>query len=349
MTALPPVAQPSPRNPRFARVPLAFIVVTALMYAIDGVLVHSARFNERPELLSEAASIDLTLGVTLAYYLLVVRRGLAAGRTLLPVFLASVLAARYTLPADHRDAVAYLRYLAVPFEVAVLALIVVGVRGTRRRLAAAGLELDVPERIRAVLGGSAMQSRVVEIVATEASLFYYAFAAWRRRPFAPSGARAFSYHKRNSLAAIFYTLCMASAVETIAVHFLLRAVAPRAAVVALAVSAFATVWILGFARAVQLRPILLSANTLHVRSGVQWTVDIPRTAIEHIEFGRVRAPRKGTPGYLRATLGQPNVLVELREPVRAHGPYGIARQVRQFGLVIDDLAGFRAAFDNAAA
>ena len=90
----------------------------------------------------------------------------------------------------------------------------------------------MPERIRAVLGGSAMQSRVVEIVATEASLFYYAFAAWRRRPFVPSSARAFSYHKRNSLAAIFYTLCIASAVETGAVHFLLRAVAPRAAVVA---------------------------------------------------------------------------------------------------------------------
>ncbi len=346
MTAL--VAQPSPRHPRLARVPLAFIVVALLMYAIDGAIVHSARFNERPELLSEAASIDLTLGVTLAYYLLVVRRGLAAVRTVLPVFLASVVAARYTLPADHRDAVGYLRYLAVPFEVAVLALIVAGVRGTRRRLAAAGLELDVPERIRTVLGGSATQSRVVEIVATETSLLYYAFAAWLRRPFVPSGVRAFSYHRRNSLAAIFYTLCMASAVETIAVHFVLRVVAPRAAFVALAVSAFGTVWILGFARAVQLRPILVSDSTLHVRSGVQWALDVPRAAIEHIEFGRVRAPRKGTPGYLRATLGQPNVLVELREPMRAHGPYGITRQVRQLGLVIDDLAGFRAAMGEAA-
>lgn len=345
MTGL--IAQPSPRDPRLARVPLAFIVVTLLMYAIDGAVVHSARFNERPELLSEAASIDLTLGVTLAYYLLVVRRGLAAVRTVLPVFLASVIAARYTLPADHRDAVAYVRYLAVPFEVAVLVLIVVGVRGTRRRLAAAGIELDVPERIRAVLGGSPMQSRAVEIVATEVSLFYYAFAAWWRRPFVPSGAYAFSYHKRNSLAAILYTLCMASAVESIAVHFLLRAVAPRAALVALAVSTFATVWILGYARAVQLRPILVSADNLHVRSGVQWALDVPRAAIEHIEFGRVRAPRKGTPGYLRATLGQPNVLVELREPMRAHGPYGITRQVRQLGLVIDDLAAFGAAMENA--
>jgi hypothetical protein len=140
---------------------------------------------------------------------------------------------------------------------------------------------------------------------------------------------------------------MASAVETAAVHFLLRAVAPRVALAALAVSAFGTVWILGFARAVQLRPILVSADTLHVRSGVQWALDVPRAAIEHIEFGRVRAPTKGTPGYLRATLGQPNVLVTLREPTRANGPYGITRQVQQLGLVIDDLAAFRAAMDEA--
>lgn len=344
MTAL--LTQPSPRTPQSTRIPLAFIVVAALMFAVDGAILHSPKFFERPELLSEAASIDLTLGVTLAYYLLVVRRGLASARTILPLFLASIVAARFTLPAGHRDAVVYVRYLGIPFEVAIMALIVVGVRSTQRRLAAAGVELDVPERIRAVLGGSAMRSRVVEIVATESSLFFYAFAAWRRRPFVPAGAHGFSYHKRNSLAAILYTLCLASATETVAVHFLLRVVAPRAALLALAVSAIGTVWILGFARAAQLRPILVTADALHVRSGVQWALDIPRAAIERIEFGRLSAPAKGTPGYLRATLGQPNVLLELRQPMRAMGPYGITRDVRRIGLIVDDLEAFRRAIQT---
>ena len=343
MTAL--VNQPSPRAPQSARIPLAFIVVATLMFAVDGAILHSSRFNERPELLSEAASIDLTLGVTLAYYLLVVRRGLASARTILPLFLASIVAARFTLPPGHRDAVTYVRYLGIPFEIAIVTLIVIGVRSTQRRLAAAGVELDVPERIRAVLGGSAMQSRVADIIATEASLFFYAFAAWGRRPFVPEGAHGFSYHKRNSLAAILYTLCIVSATETIAVHFVLRAVAPRAAFVALAVSAFGTVWILGFARAVQLRPILVTAEALHVRSGVQWALEIPRTSIERIDFGRVAAPPKRTPGYLRATLGQPNVMLELRQSMRAMGPYGITRNVQRIGLVVDDLAAFRRVMD----
>lgn len=336
------LAQPSPPRVKRPRLPVGFIAVALLMYAIDGAIVRSAKFAERPELLSEAASIDLTLGVTLAYWLLAVRRGLASTRSLLPVFLLSIVAARYTLPAGHRDAVAYVRYLGIPFEIAIMTLIVIGVRRAQRRFAGPGLELDVPERIHAVLGGSTMQSRVAEIVATEAAVFYYAFGAWRRRPFVPAGARSFSYHKRNALAALLYTIAFASLVETVAMEFVLRALAPHLALPVLAVSIFATVWLLGFARAVQLRPILVTRDALRVRTGVQWSLDIPRDAIARAEFGRVKAPPKRTAGYLRATLGQPNVLLELRAPLRARGPYGITRDVVRVGLVVDDLVGFRA-------
>jgi len=48
-------------------------------------------------------------------------------------------------------------------------------------------------------------------------------------------------------------------------------------------------------------------------------------------------------GYLRTTLGQPVVLIELREPRRALGPYGTTREVRQIGVSPDDLSGFRRA------
>jgi hypothetical protein len=37
------------------------------------------------------------------------------------------------------------------------------------------------------------------------------------------------------------------------------------------------------------------------------------------------------------------VLIELREPRRALGPYGTTREVRQIGLSPDDLSGFRRA------
>lgn len=98
---------------------------------------------------------------------------------------------------------------------------------------------------------------------------------------------------------------------------------------------------LGLPRAVQLRPIIVATDTIGVPSGVQWALDIQRNAVERIEFGRVKAPPKRTPGYLRATLGQPNVLIDLRGSRRARGPYGLTRDVRRIGLVIDDLTAFR--------
>src|ERR1051325_4051275 len=122
-------------RPERIRTPIGFVVVALLFYLIDGAIVHSRVFLEKPDLLAAAVSFDLTLGVTLAYWLMVVRPGKAQTRTLLPVFVASIAAAALTLPAGHRDLVHSLRYLAIPFEFAVAGMVVVGVRRTNRRLA----------------------------------------------------------------------------------------------------------------------------------------------------------------------------------------------------------------------
>ena len=188
----------APRPQRF-RVPTGFIAVALLFYVIDGAIVHSPVFAEKPDLFAAAVSFDLTLGVTLAWWLMVVRPGQAAVRTILPVFIASIAAAMLTLPAGHRDLLRDLRYLAIPFELAVMGAVIVGVRATNRRLAAAGTALDVPERIRAALGTN-VASRLGDIVAMESAIFYYALASWRRKPFTPPAALAFSYHKKNGSA-----------------------------------------------------------------------------------------------------------------------------------------------------
>jgi hypothetical protein len=332
----------APRNQRL-RTPLGFVLVALLVYLIDGAIVHSPAFAASPDLITAAVSIDLTLVVTFAYWALVIKPGHAALRTAVPVFILSVGAAALTLPAGHRDVLHDIRYLGIPFELATLALVIAAVRRSQRLLAEAGVVVDVPERIRASLTGAGLPARVADVVTMEFSVLFYALASWRRKPFSPHGSRAFSYHQRNSFAAILYTLFLASAVEAVAMDFLMRAFAPRLAVGLLVVSVFGALWVLGFARSVQLRPIWVTTDTLHVRNGLQWTVEIPRADIERVEFGRVKPPAKGTPGYLRATLGQPNVLIDLRSPVNAVGAYGRSRAVTRIALVIDDLAGFQRA------
>jgi hypothetical protein len=113
--------------------------------------------------------------------------------------------------------------------------------------------------------------------------------------------------------------------------------------VLLVVDGLAAIWILGFARAVQLRPILLTNDAIMIRNGLGARVDVPRTGAT-IEFGRVRVPAPGTPGYFRAAMGQPNALITLREAATVRRAYGRGRVVDRIGLVLDDPKEFEAAW-----
>ena len=205
--------------------------------------------------------------------------------------------------------------------------------------------LDVPEAIHDALGKVGLPDRAARMLATEAAIFYYALASWRQRPFVPAGAKSFSYHRRNAFAAILYAVFGAALVEMAAVDLIVRARHASAANVLLFVDALAAVWFLGFARAVQLRPILLERDRLLIRNGLNASVDVPR-ANATIAFGRVRAPARGTPGYLRAAMGEPNALITLREPAAARRAYGKTRVVDQIGLVLDDPKGFESAWTS---
>lgn len=228
--------------------------------------------------------------------------------------------------------------LAITLEVAGVATLVFFATLHRNGRAADDL-IDVPERIQDSLASTGLPESAARALAVEGAVFYYALLAWRSKPFTPQGARSFSYHRRNAYAATLYAVVGAALVEMAVVDLLVRSHHPTVANALFVIDALGLIWMMGFARSVQLRPILLTADSLRVRNGLVATVDVPR-ADTTIEFGRVRAPAKGTPGYVRAALGQPNALVTVSRPVTLRRAYGSARQVRQIGLVLDDPKGF---------
>src|SRR4051812_15792968 len=211
------------------------------------------------------------------------------------------------------------------------------------------VDLDYPERLHSSLAQAGMPPRMAGIIATESSILYYALASWRRVPFAPSRATAFSYHRKNGLVAVLYALLATTVIELAAMELVLRARHHVAANVLLIFDVFAVLWILGYVRAVQLRPILVTDDALFVRGGIQWSLDIPRTLIETKAVGRVKPPAKHTPGYLRATFGQPNVLITLARPLVAKGAYGMTRTVTCVGFSVDDPNTFSLALSPAPA
>jgi hypothetical protein len=317
-----------------------FVALAIVIYAIEIAIVRSPRFAVRPDLVAFAATLDLTVVIPLIYWLIVVRRNGAPVISLAGVYLASLAGASVVIPSGRHQFLKVAELLALPVEIGVCWLIVREVQRAKAAIRSLDSE-DLPERIEAALGEALGNRRLAAVLAMEVAILYYAFAAWRRPRYAPAGTLPFSYHVQSSLAAIFGTLVLASVGETIAVHFLIRTASPRAAWTLTIVSVIGVVWLMGYLRATILRPVLLSETELFVRTGLQWKLDVPLTAIERVVIGRVPAPRKGEPGVLRAVpFGQPNVALSLATPMRAKGAYGTERVVTRVVLTIDDRRGF---------
>jgi hypothetical protein len=132
-------------------------------------------------------------------------------------------------------------------------------------------------------------------------------------------------------------------VETLPVHVLVAHFSPVAAWILSGASIYSLLWLIGDYQGLRLRPCRIDDDLLLVRLGLRWSVRVPLAAIAEVRAIRAR-PAGRDRGYLHATLiGDPTVLVELREPVRAIGPYGWRRLVHRIGLAPDDREGFLAA------
>jgi hypothetical protein len=127
-------------------------------------------------------------------------------------------------------------------------------------------------------------------------------------------------------------LAIASLGEAIGVHFLVRRFGPAATITAAVLHGYALLWLLGDARALKLRPIVVEGDVLRLRLGLRWEADIPLAQIERVET----ALRPGETGMRLAVLGSPNLRLVLREPAELYGPVGIRRTSKDLLLLVDD-------------
>lgn len=206
-------------------------------------------------------------------------------------------------------------------------------------------ELDVPERIHTTLT-RLVSRRVADALATEAAVFYYAFASWGRGPFVPVGSTAYPGHRKSGQISILYTLAALAVIEILIVDLVLRAKHHVIADLLLAVSVVSVVWVIGFARSIALRPTFVDDATLALRMGVRWSIDIPRSNIAAVELSRARSSRDNTtPGSLRLVT-QPTVRITLREPQIVRRGYGASLRVQHIAFAVDDVKKFTAQFND---
>ena len=295
---------------------LQFAAVLAFVLAAESAVLASRAFALHPPPLRMAVIFDLCTVSPLAWWLLVVRRGVARPRTVLRVALLAIALCAAIFGRE-------VRLLAVPLE---LALVYIAYTSVRRALQARASP-DAATALRQGFSDALGDHAAARAVAAEFSVFWYALFSWGRT--APSG---FTAYKRAGWIAIYLALGITVLAEGVPLHFVL----PRGWAIASAIlHLYTALWLVGDLRAMVLRPITVEDGVLHLRIGLRWEADIAIGEIDSAELGnRVEGQKLGV-------LGSPNLVLRLRHPATLHGLFGIRRTAQALCLQVDDPQGLR--------
>ena len=162
--------------------------------------------------------------------------------------------------------------------------------------------------------------------------------------------RSFTCRTARSLPLVVALIAI-TVVEGVAFTFLLASRSPIAAWVLLAVNAVSIAWFLADYRAMGSSAVDVGDDSLKIRIGLRWQVEVPRRDVAKVMPPSFRdLPAPGTVSgqdYANLTKpASPNVLIVLEQPARAKGPAGIRKSVRRVGLHLDEPAEFIALFQR---
>ncbi len=324
--------------------PLLFLSSAGAVYAAALAVAHVLPTLDRAGAVAFGLTIDLVAVVPLLFYWLVVRRRGWPLVSVVPVLVLSVLAARQILPLDHQQALRLIELLAVPAEIGLLGWI--ALRAARAlRSARRGGPTDPVDRLRHAAFDLARHDRVADILATEIALLYYALGSWRARPHVPEGTAAFTHHRRGGHGGIVFAFLIVLFMEGVAAHLLLSLWSVLAAWIFSAGTIYGALWLIADYRATVLRPILVGGESVSIRAGLRFRLDLPR---ERIAAVLDHKPDLGRECASLTLLAAPTRWIVLSESMLARGPYGLGRRVRAVGIAADDPDGLARALGASA-
>jgi len=291
-----------------SRRPNPVLLFGAVAVFINVVLFFLLRYYSSRTVMTGSCA-DLLVTLPAAYYFIVIRSGAQPLITIIPVILSGLLRVTYI----------------ASFE------------GLTKLAVAAACELGIAWFVMS----RGRESFAARLFMAELSILRLAFAGWLLKPQIRSGSRTFTMHEDNGTAMIFGSMAVMSLVEAGLMHMVLQRWSGLAAWCLTGLSVYGALLLAALARSFAVFPIDLGDDSLLLRAGMLWSVEVTPANFANIGPVTFPIPERRAPGYVRITgLGEPNLLIELHEPVLAEGLYGRRKLVSRLGVSADDPAGF---------
>ncbi|MCB1219482.1 MAG: hypothetical protein H7A35_10295 [Planctomycetales bacterium] len=307
-----------------------------------------------PQLLASAVAVDITLTLSLAWFLMVARPMRLPLVNTLVFFVATVLVAESLLPAEGRGVLGWISLLAVPAELALVWAALNSVRGFLKALRSGregdARRLDMLMAFHQSMEAVAGRSVVSRILASELAMLYYAFSPTLKDEDLVLGDGRFSYNRLNDYQSLVLSISILMLFEMVGVHLLVHHFwGAWPAWIITGLSFYGFLWLRADSVASIRRPIEVREEGLLLRCGLRWTVEVPWQQIAGIEFFDPEQAELPA-GTLRMLLnGKGNCLLRLGDAVNVEGSYGIRRRASVLYLSVDELPAFSESLSRACA
>ena len=294
--------------------------------------------------------IDLVIVVPLLVLALSRKKKITA-RRFIPLMAAGMIFARFLIFEAYFAPFTYLPWAAIGIEafiilteLAILALLIWRLPSIIRivRSASESPLFSVQKGIETNIGNHML----LKVLASEATMFYYSLASWRKRP--PEGEHVFSLHKKTSMIAFYIMLIHAILIETAGLHWWLHSKSPIVSIVVLVLNIYSVFFFIGEIQAVRLSPLTVKNRNLFLSLGLSKRMIIPLDEIKQIHWDKERVEQKINPKETIAFIAKdfmeepPHCIIEFHESLPAVQFFGFERKFRMAAIRVDEPERFKA-------
>lgn len=301
-------------------------------------IIHSSVFQHYPLILSNALSVDFLITLPFFAWLLLLRKK----HINIPFFLTIISVSYFTivhlLPHQQNLLLQSVKYTLAAGELISISWLIIKIRKMSRAYQSlSSSDFDFPEKLQQSLATVLGQNKIVDILAAEFIMIRYGLFFWYKRRKETCQPNEFSIYKNTSFAAFTGVLLFMLILETGLVHLLLLHFQHENIALGLLIAEIYTVlFIIAYITSVKQRRIIIANNEIKIRIGLLYSAQIKAAQIENISLINASfIPEKTVLNLAKPVFDQPNIFLQLKEPVAFSAAFGIKKYVSQITLHVD--------------
>ncbi|MGD6963934.1 hypothetical protein ACQCVB_17085 [Fictibacillus phosphorivorans] len=328
---------------------IPYLFLSLLVIGSNVILYQTTYFQPIPTSVLIGSMFDFLLVIPLLTYYFIIRKRYSWKLTLL-VALVSYAFASFIIPDDLLKSVSFIPKAILLLEAGFISielylLFIVCRKLPKVKKSYRDLAVDLPFllKIKLAVNLHFAQSRLIDSLVSEVTMFYYALFSWRKAPVMTG--QTFTLHKNTSYVALQLMLIHALIIESVGLHYFFSQWNHTVSLILLFINIYSILFLIGQMQAVKKVPLIVTNQSLILNIGFIKSLDLPFKYIQ--EWKTYEGPDELSAAEMKYTFEarvsdfipeKPNIELLLKKPVRSDIIYGFKKNVTRVVIKVDNPA-----------